>query len=537
MTAVISYLRFSHERQRNGDSFQRQLSACRAWCASRGLALDESLIYRDAGVSAYRGANKTFGALSALLDLIASGRIPRNSYLLIENFDRLTREQVLKAVNLLCQIVESGLTVVTLSDGQEWTAERIKDGSTFVILALLLSRGHAESERKSELVSKAISRARAEKRIGIFGHYPGWLCRESGKFIPIPEKVESIKKVFELTIAGFGGGAISRRANAEKWPVPTRDVKWGQWLPSKILADRNVLGEMQFRTEKTGKRVVLEICPDWYPRVISDEMFYAARSVIDSRKTVAPRTDDHYRNIFKGLAHCGYCGASLLRRNAHTKSHRPGYGRYVCANRFHGLTDCPTHSALDVEAALIPQLYEYYAKYCSTETATSSAQSAIASLTAQLEDLMRSKERLIDAIATPAGGALASLTERLQSIEQSIQAARINLSQQHAIYESARMPDASSDALLVVNSLSTLSTDFEAKEIRARANLKLRRFIQRLSLKKATASVELINSTEALALSLSSDAREYLTETALADYSPEAYLKRGLKIHRVTGFD
>jgi DNA invertase Pin-like site-specific DNA recombinase len=71
---------------------------------------------RTSGVSAFRGKNAATGMLGEFIELVRSGAIPRGGYLLIENLDRLSRMTPRRAVRLLEEIVDEGITVVTSDD-------------------------------------------------------------------------------------------------------------------------------------------------------------------------------------------------------------------------------------------------------------------------------------------------------------------------------------------------------------------------------------------------------------------------------------
>src|SRR5689334_6886495 len=123
MRKAFSYLRFSRPEQMKGDSLRRQLEASAKYADEHGLELDESL--QDRGVSAYRGKNRTEGALARFLDRVRSGDVKRGSVLLVESLDRLSREQVMSALSLFLDIVRAGITIVTLADNQTYSEERL----------------------------------------------------------------------------------------------------------------------------------------------------------------------------------------------------------------------------------------------------------------------------------------------------------------------------------------------------------------------------------------------------------------------------
>src|SRR6516225_7146660 len=112
---AYSYMRFSSAAQADGDSIRRQEAAAVDWCNRNGVGLDSETTFRDLGRSAYLGAhrkNPARHALAAFLQMVESGKIPRGSYLIIENLDRLTREHIRPALTLLLNLIEQGIRVV-----------------------------------------------------------------------------------------------------------------------------------------------------------------------------------------------------------------------------------------------------------------------------------------------------------------------------------------------------------------------------------------------------------------------------------------
>jgi DNA invertase Pin-like site-specific DNA recombinase len=98
MPVAYSYFRMSRPEQLRGDSLRRQLALSDAYAVEHNLTLDNS--FQDLGVSALRGKHRTQGALSKFLALVSQGSVEKGSFLLIENLDRLSREEVSEALNL-----------------------------------------------------------------------------------------------------------------------------------------------------------------------------------------------------------------------------------------------------------------------------------------------------------------------------------------------------------------------------------------------------------------------------------------------------
>src|SRR5262245_16854443 len=125
MRRAFSYIRFSTPEQLAGDSLRRQTSLTADYCQRNKLLLDDSLNLRDLGVSAFRGANADTGALSGFLQAVQAGRVPPGSVLIVENLDRLTRDEVGRALSLFISILDAGIHIVTLKPEVEYTKKSI----------------------------------------------------------------------------------------------------------------------------------------------------------------------------------------------------------------------------------------------------------------------------------------------------------------------------------------------------------------------------------------------------------------------------
>ncbi|MEC8482220.1 MAG: recombinase family protein, partial [Pseudomonadota bacterium] len=89
---AYSYLRFSTPEQMKGDSFRRQTALAQSYASKNNLILDNELTFEDLGVSAYQGRNKAKGNLGLFLEAVQTGLIERDSVLLVESLDRISRE-------------------------------------------------------------------------------------------------------------------------------------------------------------------------------------------------------------------------------------------------------------------------------------------------------------------------------------------------------------------------------------------------------------------------------------------------------------
>jgi DNA invertase Pin-like site-specific DNA recombinase len=223
---AFSYIRFSAKEQERGDSLRRQTEMRDAWLARNpGVVLDGSLTLRDLGVSAFRGRNREGDAngLGQFLKLVEAGRIPKNALLIVENLDRLSREDELTATHLITGLLLAGVRIVQLEP--EAVFDRSADQMQVMRMVLEIGRAHAESARKSVRVGEAWDARKARARAGegaITARCPAWLELVNGKFKVRAGAGAVLKRVYRLSAAGYGCRLIVATFNREKVPA------WGK---------------------------------------------------------------------------------------------------------------------------------------------------------------------------------------------------------------------------------------------------------------------------------------------------------------------
>jgi DNA invertase Pin-like site-specific DNA recombinase len=301
---AFSYIRFSTAEQRKGDSVRRQTRAAADWCARNKVRLDESLTFRDLGKSAYLGEhrkNPDRHALATFLKLVEDGKIPRGSYLIIESLDRLTREHVRAGLMLLLGLIESGVRIVQLSPS-ELVYDEKSDEMGLMLAIVELSRGHRESKRKSDLSGPAWRRKKDGAREGriVTERLPAWVEIKGDALVLIPRAATAIKLIFHLAAGGYGTPRIVAKLNRDKVPPIGKTGKWVRGYVGKILRDRRALGEYQPRRGKK-RQPDGDPVPNYFPAVVSEDEFYAARAGAAERGQLRGRTGEKYINIFAGL--------------------------------------------------------------------------------------------------------------------------------------------------------------------------------------------------------------------------------------------
>lgn len=482
---VLSYARFSTRKQAKGSSIERQVELAKEWCKQNNYVLDEAGQYTDEGVSAYSGANAQNGKLSLLQRQLVSGEIAPGTILIVEAFDRLTRQGLQQAIALMLSLVNSGLVIVTLSDGKVWDKNAMGDLAAFMMSVITLYRGHEESEQKSKRLRKTFALHRKNGSNQAFGTAPGWLYRES-KISPwqVDEKKAGIvRKVFELAASGMGSKAIAKRATDEGWLVPTRlnrsEGRWHAQMAGQILRNRAVLGEHQHRLTSYEAREQhwrgLETggpIKNFYPPIISEDLWLAARASISGR-SVAKRRDSHFYNIFSGLLYCGYCGAPLHRKNG-TK----GYSRaqITCSDSIAGRTKCRTMSARNLDGPLLQSIYEYSHESLGNRDALKKGDE-IAALSVAIEEKRVQLDSIADAIVASGGRIKAFVDKSLRLQEEFDQlTSKFNAAKEA---EAVRSVSAFDDSF-VEETMSYLyiADDEVAKQKRAQLNDRLARVVE-----------------------------------------------------------
>ena len=86
--------------------------------------------------------------------------------LLIESLDRLSRDRILAAQSLFLQIVQAGVTIVTLVDQRSYSFDSLNHNPLDLIISLVsMMRANEESETKSRRIREAFDVKRQHLRI------------------------------------------------------------------------------------------------------------------------------------------------------------------------------------------------------------------------------------------------------------------------------------------------------------------------------------------------------------------------------------
>lgn len=484
---AYSYVRFSSHKQASGDSLRRQHAKAAAYAKRHGLELDESLTYRDLGVSAFDRSNVTRGALGLFLDALTAGKVPAGSYLLVEQLDRLSRASPLQAMDVIRKIVDAGVYVVTLSDERVLTKENVHTLDVMLTSIIVMSRAHEESARKSDLIS-SFWRNRRELKPPVFtSECPRWLRPKADKlgFELIPDRAESVKKVYQLCADGYGNVYTARLANLEKWPAPGLVETWHPTLITRLLNNRAVLGEHQPYTKVNGSKVPAgEPWANYYPSVVDETLFNLAQAARARRKSLPRRRDAKYQNVFQGVIFCA-CGSSLSRKYKGSKV-QPTFVQYQCTDRIRGVTSCKSISALKLEPPLLRSIYSNAFVAVAQSDFVAWAREEVISAEVELASDQDKLNRLLDVLEddnSPDDSPV--LLSRIRQREQSVRERKAHLDERRAwlasLESSIDAPQFEGD---LSEALSKLRGD-EHIDFRAKLHERITRVVERISVDAA----------------------------------------------------
>jgi DNA invertase Pin-like site-specific DNA recombinase len=433
---AYSYIRFSTPDQLKGDSLRRQTEATAAWCERHGVALDTRTTLRDLGVSAFKGKHRKDDkhALAGFLKLATQGRVPQGSYLVIENLDRLSREDERTALRLWMDILDAGINVVQLHPETVFRHE--KSDMLDVMRAIIeLSRGHSESAMKSQRNGDTWEQKRKAARAGqaqpprrkdgrvtaaLTSQLPAWVEDKGGKLRLIPAKARAVRRVYELAATGLGTTAttgmgaarIVKTLQREQVPGVATSGTWSRAYVSLLMADRRTVGE--FQPKHADGTPAGDPIPGYYPACVTEQQWQAARVSRQGRKNPRGRPARHV-NVFAGLLF------NARDQDRYYIAARTNNGKHRRVLIAHGACEngAPVHAfPLDVfERAVLGQLRELDPKDILGDEP---GQDEVVELSAELEAVRLRQEKLAAELEAEVSTALVKASRALDAREKEL---------------------------------------------------------------------------------------------------------------------
>jgi len=181
----------------------------------------------------------------------------------------------------------------------------------------IMSRANEESAIKSMRVRSSWDAKRkniAKKRLT--ARCPYWLKPSEGDsgFEFIPERVEVVKRIFQMSLEGVGTGTIVKTLNMED--VPRFSDKTDGWQNSyiqKILSNPAIHGELNLSLQRNGQITHVDTIADYYPAIMTKAKWLTVASARASRRSRGGggSKGKQLSNLFSGLLRCGYCDGPM----------------------------------------------------------------------------------------------------------------------------------------------------------------------------------------------------------------------------------
>jgi len=438
MPVAYSYSRWSTPAQRLGHSAKRQRDQAQEYAAKHAIKL--VLLDADDGISAFKGKNLAVGALGRFRDDVFAGKIAPGSMLLVDDLDRLSREDLSSAAGLLLDLTRKGISVVSLRD--EITYKAPLDFSDAVTAMLRFNLAHEESVKKAYRIGKVWAAKRAAaiangKRLT--RKCPAWLRPGlEGGWEQIPERVQIVQRIFRLLVTGLGTHVIAGRLNTEGVPAWGRARGWHYSYLDRIRRGRSVLGELALGSTTTGKRRLIgEVVQNYYPGIVDQATWSKAQPTAHGGGKTGS-----YRNLFRGLLHSAYDDTPM----AMTYS---GGGRYYLASLACRLKQAKTPRIRydRIEANLLDWIRIELPKALNPEHIFSARSDAIASAKGRLAGIEAQCANLL-AVAKESGAKQSQhLAQAIAEAESQYDAAKKQVIEAEALPEHLEAPKIDAQAL------------------------------------------------------------------------------------------
>ncbi|EMR8088641.1 recombinase family protein [Citrobacter freundii] len=367
---LYSYVRFSSAKQREGNSLERQQDTALRIASRYDLELDTTA-FHDLGMSAFKGKNAHEGKLSEFIKQIGI-KVPVGSWLVVENLDRISRDDAWSALDIFKSILSKGIVIVTGMDEKVYKYADVKNNPTDLIISLLMfTRAHDESlTKKNRVESQARSLIRHNltrksgtpaKSIESVGQNVWWVDTKSGYVTPHPMYFSAAQKIIELKQSGETLLGIQRYLN-KHYPAPKKRIykdqtgqaltpkteQWGKHLIRTFL-NPTVHGQKVFTLDKRDESGAI-MCdpdtdaplketltiPDYYPALMS-EIDYLTLSKLDRNRAVTRSSSKYPEGNPEpeipllsgiGILFCGKCGSFMFKSGSSKNKYR-----YICGSK------------------------------------------------------------------------------------------------------------------------------------------------------------------------------------------------------------
>ncbi|MGO0309847.1 recombinase family protein [Endozoicomonas acroporae] len=395
-TYCYSYHRISTRNQLKGGGIKRQIEDSSRFCEAQNWVMDTTFKLTDIGTSAYHGKNlDDRAALGSFLKAADDGLVKRPAVLLVESLDRLSRANIMDALELFIRILNAGISICTYHDRMIYSKESIQANFGPLLISItIMCRAHEESETKSKRVKRSWIQMREKIRNGGIGSkkiYPKWISTESGRPEIIESEAKIIREIFDLCVnhnMSYTDIIVEMRKRHNN------NINLRSYQLNRLFRHKNVLGIYCTTGAQAGEEIKA------YPAIISEDMYYKAKALIKERISVRVGQPTKYEiNFFKTKLSCGDCGYAITSNRANRST------SYLCREKLKTKTACKQSSKITAKKFQPVLLYaiSLIDKDDMLESAANSKKAklskAINTKQAELEDKQTRMDNLADLVA------------------------------------------------------------------------------------------------------------------------------------------
>ncbi|WP_324734070.1 recombinase family protein [Pseudomonas paeninsulae] len=409
MPTAFSYIRFSSAQQQHGASLARQEDMVGKWLVAHPAYQRSTQRFEDLGISGYsrKHLDNAFGRLLAAIE---SGVIKPGDCVLIEAIDRAGRLAPSIMLNLLTDIVNAGVSLISLDDGVIYDSDPAKSNNLFLLVAKV-QQAHQYSDSLSRRVKDAYARKREKAAMGggAKRRTPLWLSSEGTL---VEDVAPYIVQIFQDYADGIGERRILTRIRGQHQLLdnlnPTTIKKW--------LKNPTAIGRWND-------------IENVYPAVVSKELWYRVQKrLTDGSKIKSAST----KYLLSGLVKCGRCG-----KNFGVVNTKKSPAAMLCMGR-HRLGDAGCSNSRSIPMHVLDfvrsqTMYGAMQRAAASQNLTSGEKRLI-EIEGELTELQRQSANLADSLAE--FGMLAPIRAKLEQVTASIQ----KLEQDRALLKTAPAP-------------------------------------------------------------------------------------------------
>ncbi|MBP3481363.1 MAG: recombinase family protein [Clostridia bacterium] len=370
ITALYCRLSRDDELQGDSNSIVNQKNILSKYAKENGFKNIQFIV--DDGFS---GTNFNRPGWNELLGLIEDNKV---GAIIVKDMSRLGRDYLKVGFYTEVMFVEKNIRFIAINNGIDSANQADSDFTPFLNI---INEWYAKDTSKK---IKAVMKAKGESgktltTIPPFGYMKS--PDDKTKWIVDEPAAETVKKIFNLCMNGYGPSQIAKILNNEKiltpaayWqsigrttnlPTPENPYRWVADTISTMLEKKEYLGHtVNFKTYKQSYKSKKKLHNPEEKQLVFENTHEAIididtwNRVQELRKNKRRPTRTGKSNMFSGIAYCADCGQKLY--YCTSKYFESRQDHFVCSTSRKGKEECSTHF---IRATILEQGVLAHLKY------------------------------------------------------------------------------------------------------------------------------------------------------------------------------